>query len=488
MGKTYCSISVCRFVSNTRRSPADDEMTMMMMLFLLLGSLVAAATTSSRHSQRHHHQVLAHPCGPSSSGGYPDLLLPTIINISSSSSSSHAPVTTVGHCDGDGGLAFVTPAVLNYVSPPIRQMSLLRDPTGRDVFLPSDVLLVGDDAGRGRDSTIDPSSSLSSPWDPRHVSVFNGREAKVGLDANGFELVQSPLSRSSTAPVDFDNPQEVSSSYYPACEALVREKFAALSGGGGAGRPVLVRAFDHNVRHADAPHKQEEEEGENDEAGGGSALPPAGIVHNDYTAVSAPRRLEQLASSAAHRNDVFMKASDHAIPAHLVQEALQGKRRYAFVNVWRSIDAINPVQSFPLALMDAQSAAVLSDLRLLQIHYVDRVGENYLAAFHKDHRWYYFPDMTMDEAILIKQWDSFGDLCHRRQPTAAVPASTTLPSHSLPAVDMSQSSVPSNVPAPRSTFALHTAFACRPRRTPTTTPPPPRKSIEVRCVCIWDEE
>jgi hypothetical protein len=453
-----------------------------------VGSLVAAAT-SSRHSQRDHHQVLAHPCGPSSSGGYPDLLLPTNIDIISNSS-SHAPDTTVGDGDDDGGLASVTPAVLNYASPRIQQVSLRRDPTGRDVFLPSGVLLGDDDAGRGRDSTVlDASSSLSSPWDPRHVSVFNGRDAKVGLDANGFDLVQSPLSRLSTAKVDFDKPQEVSSSYYPACEALVREKFAS----GGAGRPVLVRAFDHNVRHADAPQKSEE--GENDEPGGGNALPPAGIVHNDYTAVSAPRRLEQLASSAAHRNDVLAKASDHSIPAHLVQEALQGKRRYAFVNVWRSIDAINPVQSFPLALVDAQGAAAFSDLRLLQIHYVDRVGENYLAAFHKDHRWYYFPEMTMDEAILIKQWDSFGDwCCRRRQPTAAVAkststsTSTTVPSHSLAAVDMSQSPVSSIVPAPRSTFALHTAFACRPPSRSPTTPPPPRKSIEVRCVCIWDEE
>lgn len=431
-----------------------------MLLPFLLGSLVAATTRGSgRHTQRHQPRVLAHPFS-----GYPDLLLP--INVGS----TNATDTLVGDLDGGH-----IPAVLNYVSPRIRQMNLRRDPTGRDVFLPADAL-VDDAAGQHSNATTSTAlnASLSSPWDPRHVSVFNGRNANLSLDANGFELLQSPLvlSRSSrtatTATVDFSNPHEVASAYYPACEALVRETFAS---GGGEGRPVLVRAFDHNVRHADAPQNQQEDDDENGEAESGNALPPAGIVHNDYTAASAPRRLEQLASKVAHRNDVFRKDSENAIPAHLVQEALQGRRRYAFVNVWRSIDATHPVQSFPLALMDGQSAAALGDLRLLQIHYVDRVGENYLAAFHKDHRWYYFPEMTTDEAILIKQWDSFGDLCHRRQQTAAAaPTSTLVPSHS-----------------PRSTFALHTAFACRPLRH-RSSPPPPRKSIEVRCICIWEEK
>jgi hypothetical protein len=430
-----------------------DGSRMTLMLHVLLGWLVptaVAASSSSRCWHSQSHQIPMHP--PTWSVGYPDLLLPTNIDDA---------------CDEDDLDSI--PAVLNYVSPQIRHMNLRRDPTGRDVFLPSDlVAVVAGTAGLRMLQSLNSSSLLSlSPWDPREVSVVDGRNANLSLDANGFELVRSPLlSASSTTTtttpttIDFSDPNAVASVYYPVCEDLVRETFAARGGR----RPVLVRAFDHNVRRADAAHEQDDDD---DEAGGGNTLPPAGVVHNDYTAASAPRRLEQLASNAVHRNDVL--ASRSAIPGHLVQEAVQGKRRYAFVNVWRSIDATNPIQSYPLALMDSRSAAVFGDLRLLQIHYVDRVGENYLASFHKDHQWYYFPLVTMDDAILIKQWDSFGDLCHRRHET--IGAASTLASSD----------------SPRSTFALHTAFACRALRT-NSSPPPPRKSIEVRCVCFWEQE
>ena len=51
---------------------------------------------------------------------------------------------------------------------------------------------------------------------------------------------------------------------------------------------------------------------------------------------------------------------------------------------------------------------------MFEIHYADRVGQNYFAAHHPDHAWNYFPALTRDEALLIKQWDS-----------AKVPANTT---------------------------------------------------------------
>ena len=84
----------------------------------------------------------------------------------------------------------------------------------------------------------------------------------------------------------------------------------------------------------------------------------------------------------------------------------------------------------------------------------DRVGENYFAKPSPRHRWFYFPHMEGDEAMLIKQWDSAGDLAQRRKADGATP---------------------------RSTFALHSAFA-----DPTTTADAPdRESIEVRCIVIY---
>ena len=58
----------------------------------------------------------------------------------------------------------------------------------------------------------------------------------------------------------------------------------------------------------------------------------------------------------------------------LVQDALSGKRRYAFINVWRNIQA-EPVKSCPLACVDAANNH-MKDLLVFQIVYSDRVGEN----------------------------------------------------------------------------------------------------------------
>lgn len=39
----------------------------------------------------------------------------------------------------------------------------------------------------------------------------------------------------------------------------------------------------------------------------------------------------------------------------------------------------------------------------------DRVGELQMARFSAAHRWYYYPRMTSDEALLIKTYDSAAD-------------------------------------------------------------------------------
>ncbi|MBV8574126.1 MAG: hypothetical protein JOZ58_03675 [Acetobacteraceae bacterium] len=39
----------------------------------------------------------------------------------------------------------------------------------------------------------------------------------------------------------------------------------------------------------------------------------------------------------------------------------------------------------------------------------DRVGEIYHLAYHPSQRWYYAPQMTPDEILLIKGWDSLDD-------------------------------------------------------------------------------
>ena len=149
---------------------------------------------------------------------------------------------------------------------------------------------------------------------------------------------------------------------------------------------------------------------------------PAGIVHNDYTAASGPRRLR----------DHFPDAPDEA--------AALLRRRFAIVNVWRSIGGT--VQCAPLALCDAASVAP-GDLVSVERRARERIGEIQQAAYNPAHRWYYFPEMEMDEVLLIKTFDSAED--------------------------------------GRARFTIHTSF-----EDPGAQPDaPPRESLETRCFVFF---
>jgi hypothetical protein len=52
--------------------------------------------------------------------------------------------------------------------------------------------------------------------------------------------------------------------------------------------------------------------------------------------------------------------------------------------LWRNI-AAEPVATQPLALCDAASVRP-EDLVVFEIHYADRIGENYFAKHHDGHR------------------------------------------------------------------------------------------------------
>lgn len=125
--------------------------------------------------------------------------------------------------------------------------------------------------------------------------------------------------------------------------------------------------------------------------------------------------------------------------------------------MWRNI-AFEPVATRPLALCDASSVRP-DDLVVFEIHYSDRIGENYFARHRDGHRWYYYPGLTRDEALLLKQWDSAG------------PLARTNGVHS----DASDSDAPC-------TFCFHSAF-----EDPTSADDAPERwSIEVRCVALYD--
>lgn len=272
------------------------------------------------------------------------------------------------------------------------------------------------------------------------VPVHDARQSAYNLERNGFERRVRPLSEPA---LDFLRHEPVVHNYYPECAALVREITGAAH----------VFAFDHNVRSAQGKQSRARI------AGGQQVQPPAHIVHGDYTLTSAAQRLRDLASPPRVNDTLrpFLAAGETLIPEALAERALAAAGRFAIINVWRNI-ADTAVAVHPLALCDAQSVDP-SDLVVFEIHYTDRIGENYFARHAPGHAWYYYPALTRDEVLLIKQWDSAGPLARSRGASS----------------DSSSSDGPC-------TFSFHSAFM-----DPETPPDAPdRWSIEVRCMVIYE--
>jgi hypothetical protein len=193
------------------------------------------------------------------------------------------------------------------------------------------------------------------------LTVHNGRPllTELTLDGQGFALVRCP-----TPVNNFYDPTEVRAVYYPEVERLVKQATGAAR--------VLV--FDHNVRCRPMAKR-----GEN------GAHEPVKYAHNDYTLKSGPQRVRDLLPGEA-------------------DELL--KHRFAIINVWRPIRG--PVQESPLAVCDANSMR-LDDFIATDLKYPDRTGEVYSLAYNPNHKWYYFPQMERDEALLLKCYDSAQD-------------------------------------------------------------------------------
>jgi hypothetical protein len=214
---------------------------------------------------------------------------------------------------------------------------------------------------------------------------------RLDLDRQAFALV-----RRDTAVKNFYDGDEVRDVYYKEVERLLKAET-------GAAKVVI---FDHTIRVAERAVAR-------------GLRAPVQLVHNDYTEKSGPQRVRDLLGDEA--------------PSRL-------QRRFAEYNVWRPI--VGPVRMMPLALVDATTIAP-RDLVTADLVYRDRTGEIYHGLYNPDHRWFYFPEMQRDEAVLIKCYDSEKD--------------------------------------GRARFSLHSAFD-----DPTTPDDaPPRESIEVRSLAFF---
>lgn len=118
----------------------------------------------------------------------------------------------------------------------------------------------------------------------------------------------------------------------------------------------------------------------------------------------------------------------------------------------------------PLTICDTQTS-VEHDYGVREFRYVDRVIETFMGGYSPSQRWYYFPDMSRNEAILLKTHDSQGQMYFTADRENNNNIGTYL---------YDQPPIPS-------TSALHTAV--RDPRVPADTPP--RESVEVRCMVFF---
>jgi hypothetical protein len=196
------------------------------------------------------------------------------------------------------------------------------------------------------------------------MDIANGREAReLALDANGFVLVEHR-----TAVRNFFDVDELKRVYYPEVISLVQRVAGA--------KRVLV--FDHTLRSGDEAEREAK-----------LVREPVLSAHNDYTEWSGPNRVRELMGEEA-------------------DELL--KRRFAIIQVWRPAyaDATQPLRANPLAMADARSVKA-DDLLVAERRYPHRVGQTYRLKYNPQHRWFYFPQMRRDEAIVFKVYDSEKD-------------------------------------------------------------------------------
>lgn len=204
----------------------------------------------------------------------------------------------------------------------------------------------------------------SATPDIHPVSIYDGRSiaSKFSLDQEGFALANAQ-----TVVQDFYDEDEVQQVYYPEAEQLVKEQTGA----------VRVVVFDHVVRNA-----------ARSQAGINKIREPVKRVHNDYTANSGYSRGRWVLNRIGEDPDILLE------------------RRFSIINVWRAV--ATPIQDSPLAVGDARSIAP-DDWIASDLVYPDRVGETYGVTYNRLHKWFYFPLMHRDQALLIKCFDSLED-------------------------------------------------------------------------------
>jgi hypothetical protein len=195
---------------------------------------------------------------------------------------------------------------------------------------------------------------------PRQVQIQDARPdpEQLALDRQGIMLVNAPSRIRS-----FQDTDEKGADYAAECAALIQDLTGAVATFGMPPHCRFDGATDTKGRFDGAPTR---------------------FVHADYSDRSALDFAGFFPIDIAHYP------------------------RFAIYNIWRVLTP--PPQSAPLAVLDAQSLSPDDELEsVVVMNYPDKdhiVTRTTLYRPNANHRWYFFSDMTPDEALIFKGHDS----------------------------------------------------------------------------------
>lgn len=196
-------------------------------------------------------------------------------------------------------------------------------------------------------------------YELHEMPVQNGRPLRdtFDLDTHGFVFADHV-----TQMKDFTDEGERQRVYDAEVQALIKKHSGATA----------VHVFDHTLRVSDEALQKKM-----------NARPTVKGVHNDYTEGSAPVRLREVLGDAEAERRL--------------------NKRWAIIQVWRPIRG--NVLRDPLGICDGRSIPRQGFIRV-ERRYKYRTGEVYHIAHHPAHVWFYFPEMTRNEALVFKVFDS----------------------------------------------------------------------------------
>lgn len=208
------------------------------------------------------------------------------------------------------------------------------------------------------------------------VEILDGRTADLpGWRECGFELVRhEPHVR------DWTDDDEIASVHYAEVEALARE----LTGADAA----LVS--DHVKRTAEPQRRPREQS-------------PVRLVHSDFS--------DDYADVVRHAyRDVRGRGAATLARSGLTAEQIEAAPRIVMMQFWRNLGP--PKMDFPLAFCDARTVTRAEARPFPYTGYVAG-GRSFdaLAITARDgraaaHGWYTFPEMTIDEVVAFRTYDT----------------------------------------------------------------------------------